>query len=128
MDVLQYPVCLPLTGRLALVPLGRPVHQLCLREVQGGIDLVLDLRGRDRRDEVHPGRQQCGDVRVGHQFGIGDHPELPLAGHRPQVLHRPDDLADLGDAATEDTGVDGDTAIGGHREPSLDLLQIHPPR
>lgn len=67
------------------------------------------------------------DVRVGHQLGIGDHQELLLTGHAPQVLHRPDDLADLGRAAAEDTGVDGDTAVGGHREPGLDLLEVHPP-
>ncbi|MFB0633666.1 hypothetical protein, partial [Streptomyces sp. AB3(2024)] len=29
--------------------------------------------------------------------------------------------------AVEDPGVDGDTAVGGHREPGLDLFQIQAP-
>ncbi|WPW32477.1 hypothetical protein P6B95_37320 [Streptomyces atratus] len=34
---------------------------------------------------------------------------------------------DLGRAATEDTGMDGDAAVGRHREPGLGLLEVHPP-
>ncbi|WP_406191190.1 hypothetical protein OG331_49555 [Streptomyces sp. NBC_01017] len=35
--------------------------------------------------------------------------------------------ADLGRTPVEDTAVDGDGAVAGHRKPSLDLLQVHPP-
>lgn len=37
-----------------------------------------------------------------------------------QVLHRADDLADLGRAPVEDTSVDRNAVGGGHRESGLD--------
>ncbi len=125
--VLQNPVGLPFRLRFPLVPPGHPVDGPCLPGIQDLVDLVLDLSGRDGRDEIHPGLQQGGDVGVGHQFGVGDHQELVSAGHRFEVVHRSDDLADLGGGATEDPGVHGDAAVGRHRKPGLDLFQIQAP-
>jgi hypothetical protein len=110
------PVDLPLCGVLAGVAVGHPVHDRRRLQVKGGVEAVLDLRGRDRGDERHPGLQRRGHVRVGHQFRVGDQEEPLLAGHLLQVLHRPDNLGDLGRATAEDAGVDRDTAVAGDRE------------
>ncbi|GAA3376777.1 hypothetical protein GCM10020367_49800 [Streptomyces sannanensis] len=95
--------------------------------VQGGVDLRLDLGGRERGDEVDFRVQQRGDVRIGHQLGVRDEQEVLAVGDLPQGLHRADDLGDLPGAAVVDAMKDRDPAVAGDGEPGLDLLQIHPP-
>jgi hypothetical protein len=125
--VLQHAVGLAPLGGLARLPVRCPVHDGGLREIESGIDLVLDLRGRGRGDELDPGPEQGTHVGVGHQLGVGDQQEVAFTGHGPQILHRADDLADLGRATAEDPGMERDAAVGRHRESGLDLLQTEAP-
>ncbi len=125
-DVLADVVGAPLSGRLCGVALRDVVDDLRGPQVQGREQALGDAGGGQRGDEGDPGLVHRGGVGPGDEFGVADQ-EVPLGGDRLQTGHRVHDLADLGGAAVEGAVEDRDPAVGGDRQPGLDLLEIRAP-